>query len=98
MSSILVPTLLTILISCLIVVPLAYIGVRGALWPTKQRMKELEFNQDSIEKRLLRLQKSSAGDKSVQARQEAKSITEQAQDLLAQPQPSGRPSPLRRVR
>lgn len=94
----LVPLLLTTGVVSLIVVPIAYIGVRGALWATKQRMKELEFNQDSIESRLNRLQKRNAAEKSVEARQDAKTITEQAQDLLAQPHAPGRPSPLRRVR
>jgi len=84
--------------SCAIVVPLAYLGVRGALRSQEQRLKNLELALDGTDARVSKMQKQRAADASSEVRQAARSVVEEAQDLLSKQQAPGRPSVIRRVK
>jgi hypothetical protein len=69
----------------LIVLPIAWIGVRGALRVIISRIKHLESEQIELETRVNRLQKQRAADASIVAREETRTVQQQAVERLSEP-------------
>lgn len=71
------------------------LGVQGVLIALKKRLESLEISVENLDRRLTTEVKTRAAVKGVEARQEAKSVDEQARTRLATeaaPTGSGRPS------
>jgi len=88
-----VQLLLTGAAACLIAVPLAWLGVRGALRAIVSRLKHLESEQTELETRVMRLQKQRAADASIGARAEKRNLTEEAIERLQLKPPDDKKRP-----
>lgn len=59
------------------------LGVQGVMVALTKRLETLEISQENLDRRLTTEVKARAGSKGVEARQEAKSVEEQARIRLA---------------
>ena len=76
-------------------VVMVFLGVQGVMMALQKRVEAVEISQENLDRRLTTEVKARAGVKGVEARQEAKSVEEQARVRLADesaPTGSGRPS------
>ena len=76
-------------------VVMVFLGVQGVMMALQKRVEAVEISQENLDRRLTTEVKARAGLKGVEARQETKSVEEQARVRLADelaPTGSGRPS------
>lgn len=76
-------------------VVMVLLGVQGVMVALQKRLETVEISQENLDRRLTTEVKARAGVKGVEARQEAKSVEEEARIRLASesaPRTPGRPS------
>ena len=64
-------------------VVMVFLGVQGVMMALQKRVEAVEISQENLDRRLTTEVKARAGVKGVEARQEAKSVDEQARVRLA---------------